>query len=71
MKCSKVNAQYVPQLEYQLEYMNVVHLLYNHARVMRLSANGQCIQHMAAVTLELKKRAKQTKSVYIARTAVT
>ena len=24
---------------------------------------------MAAVTLELKKRAKQTKSVYIARTA--
>ena len=26
---------------------------------------------MAAVTLELKKRAKQTKSVYIARTAVT
>ena len=29
------------------------------------------VQTEAAVTLELKKRAKQTKSVYIARTAVT
>ena len=27
--------------------------------------------YIAAVTPELKKRAKQTKSVYIARTAVT
>ena len=40
-------------------------------------ARAQCpshslvLAHKAAVTLELKKRAKQTKSVYIARTAVT
>ena len=36
-----------------------------------VSANDVIACDEAAVTLELKKRAKQTKSVYIARTAVT
>ena len=36
-----------------------------------VSAAHGLLHVIAAVTLELKKRAKQTKSVYIARTAVT
>ena len=54
------------------ERARVRHVRSDHQRVRVL-----CHQHVrknllkAAVTLELKKRAKQTESVYIARTAVT